>query len=305
MVKYLKEIIMNNQEVEGLLKKVTWAIFSVIAILVMFLLLAIVLKYTTGAIFSPMLYLWLVFWIISLFVFFLYVKRKKQASIINRAHFNFFIFQTIILTVIVHYLGTIESFAAVFYATLIIYAVFLLSEKQSFVITLLCVIFLYGLVLLEYYDIVPHYSLFESTGVYQNADHVAVRLIMILVTFVLLVVVSNRYSKVIKRQSQNILKFQKKLKKTNEELRGKVKELERASVNLEETKETLEIRVRARVKELEELTQNLEGKVKERTKEIQKKVQELEKFQKFSVGRELKMIELKKEIKKMKNNNKK
>ena len=67
----------------------------------------------------------------------------------------------------------------------------------------------------------------------------------------------------------------------------------------------LEIRVKARVKELEELTQNLEEKVRERTKEIQKKVEELEKFQKFSVGRELKMIELKKKIKEIKNNNKK
>jgi len=296
---------MNNQEVESLLKRVGWAIFSIIAVLIMFLLLAVILGYTTKATFSPMLYFWLVFWITSLFSFFIYVKRKKETSIINRAHFNFFVFQTMILTVIVHYLGTIESFAAVFYAALIIYGVFLLSEKQSFIITLLCVIFLYGLVLLEYYDIVPHYSLFESTGVYKNPSHVAIRLIMVLVTFVLLVVVGNRYSKIIKKQSQDILKVQNKLKKTNEELREKVKELESVSVNLEEAKETLEIRVEARVKELEELTQNLEEKVKKRTKEIQKKVQELEKFQKFAVGRELKMIELKKKMKEIKNNNKK
>ncbi|MCP6718394.1 MAG: hypothetical protein KJI70_02550 [Patescibacteria group bacterium] len=294
---------MNNQEVESLLKRVVWAIFSIMAVLIIFLLLAIILRYTTKATFSPMLYFWFVFWITSLFSFFIYVKRKKQVSTINRAHFNFFIFQTMILTIIVHYLGTIESFAAVFYAALIIYGVFLLSEKHSFIITLLCVIFLYGLVLLEYYDVVPHYSLFESTGVYKDPGYVAVRLIIILVTFILLVIVGNRYSKVIKRQSKDILKAQVELKKTNKELKKKVKELESTSVNLEEAKETLEVRVKARVRELEELTQSLEEKVKRRTEEIQKKVQELEKFQKFAVGRELKMIELKKKIKEIENNN--
>jgi len=48
------------------------------------------------------------------------------------------------------------------------------------------------------------------------------------------------------------------------------------------------------------LQENLEKKVKERTKELQEKVEELEKFHKLTVGRELKMIELKKEIKKLK-----
>jgi len=40
----------------------------------------------------------------------------------------------------------------------------------------------------------------------------------------------------------------------------------------------------------------LENRVKKRTKELQEKVQELERFQKLAVGRELKMIELKKAL---------
>lgn len=48
------------------------------------------------------------------------------------------------------------------------------------------------------------------------------------------------------------------------------------------------------------LQENLEEKVKERTKELQKRVRELEKFHELTVGRELKMIELKKEIKNLK-----
>jgi len=54
------------------------------------------------------------------------------------------------------------------------------------------------------------------------------------------------------------------------------------------------------VTEVKALQENLEEKIKERTNELQKRVEELEKFHKLTVGRELKMIELKKEIKKLK-----
>jgi len=76
---------------------------------------------------------------------------------------------------------------------------------------------------------------------------------------------------------------------------------------LEESKTVLEIKVAARTKELRELAESLEEKVKERTKELQektiklqKKVAELEEFHRLTVGRELKMIELKQEIERLK-----
>ena len=66
--------------------------------------------------------------------------------------------------------------------------------------------------------------------------------------------------------------------------------------SLEEAKNTLEVRVKARTKELEELTDTLEQKVEERTRELKKRVEELERIHRLTVDRELKMIELKKEI---------
>ena len=69
---------------------------------------------------------------------------------------------------------------------------------------------------------------------------------------------------------------------------------------LEEAKTILKVKVKARTRELNELAENLEEQVEERTKEIQERVKELEKFHKLTVGRELKMIELKKEVKKLK-----
>jgi len=55
------------------------------------------------------------------------------------------------------------------------------------------------------------------------------------------------------------------------------------------------------ITEIKKFQESLEEQVKERTKELQDKIRELEKFQKITVGRELKMIELKKEIERLKN----
>jgi methyl-accepting chemotaxis protein len=52
-------------------------------------------------------------------------------------------------------------------------------------------------------------------------------------------------------------------------------------------------------KELEDYSKTLEGKVKERTKELEQKNEELERFNKLAVGRELRMIELKKRIREL------
>lgn len=78
------------------------------------------------------------------------------------------------------------------------------------------------------------------------------------------------------------------------------KKVAEATKELQESKMVLEIKVAARTRELRELTEKLEDKVRERTRELEKKILELEKFQKLAVGRELKIIELKKEIEKLK-----
>lgn len=88
----------------------------------------------------------------------------------------------------------------------------------------------------------------------------------------------------------------------------RTRELEKAKHALEEANAVLEIKVKARTKELQDLNEDLEKKIKERTKEIEKskkeiekKVLQLEKWYSLTIGRELKMAELKEELAKYKN----
>ena len=100
----------------------------------------------------------------------------------------------------------------------------------------------------------------------------------------------------------------------SKKVRESIKILTKNERELTEVKKSLEKKVRSRTKELEELTKSLELKVKERTKEIEKKgreleentkrlqekIVEMERFQELSVGREIKMTELKREVEKLK-----
>jgi len=78
-------------------------------------------------------------------------------------------------------------------------------------------------------------------------------------------------------------------------------ELKTSKDAVEESRSVLEVKVLARTRELQEMAKNLEATVQERTKNLQDKIEELERFHRLTVGRETKMVELKEEIKKIKN----
>jgi C4-dicarboxylate-specific signal transduction histidine kinase len=83
------------------------------------------------------------------------------------------------------------------------------------------------------------------------------------------------------------------LKDSSEKLGVMIKE---RTKELEKTKTELEQKVKERTKELEKTKTELEQKVKERTRELEQKVSDLERLNKISIGRELAMVELKKQI---------
>jgi len=92
--------------------------------------------------------------------------------------------------------------------------------------------------------------------------------------------------------------LENKVSERTKDLENKTRELEKAKTGLEE-------QVVKRTQELEKERASLEIKVKERTAELQDKVEELKEFNDLAVGRELKMIELEKEIEQLKREAKK
>lgn len=101
--------------------------------------------------------------------------------------------------------------------------------------------------------------------------------------------------------------FEERLSERTKELKSNTVELKNAKKQLEKANKILEEKIGERTKELRELNQSLEEQVKERTAELKKKTEELEEkiveLQEFSnifVNRENKMVELKNEIKKLK-----
>ncbi|PJC68657.1 hypothetical protein CO015_03250 [candidate division WWE3 bacterium CG_4_8_14_3_um_filter_42_11] len=100
-----------------------------------------------------------------------------------------------------------------------------------------------------------------------------------------------------RRVNERVGQKTEELRELNQKLEEKVGERTR---ELEDAKAVLEVKIEARTRELRELAEGLEGEVERRTKEVYERMKELEKFQRLTIGREFKMVELKEEIKKLK-----
>lgn len=76
-------------------------------------------------------------------------------------------------------------------------------------------------------------------------------------------------------------------------------EVKKKTNELNELNKELDRKVEERTYELRSLSDNLEKQVKDRTKQLNDKVDELERFNRLAVGRELRMVELKKKVREL------
>lgn len=108
----------------------------------------------------------------------------------------------------------------------------------------------------------------------------------------------------LQKNSEDLKIHNKKLKEVSEELKKSKEGLEikvsERTQDLEKNKTELEIKVSERTSQLFDLNKNLEDEVQKRTTELKSKLLELKKFNKIAIGRELRMVELKEEIKRLK-----
>ncbi len=220
---------------------------------------------------------------------YLYLLSKKahKTREVENICLAYLISNTILYTFIIHYMGGVEGMGIILYSFLVIEASIILPIKKSFLVILTAIISFSALGFLEYYKAIPHYEFFlTGPEAYDNLSY-------LLFVIVFGAIFAFNYSGLIARRFSNVYR------KVSDDLNKERMELVKAQSRLKESKDTLEVRVKARTKELEEFSRNLEGEVEQRTKELQEKVKELEKFHKFAVGRELRMTELKEQIKEL------
>ena len=228
-----------------------------------------------------------IFVLTMVFYLYLLIKKVGSQSDLENVCTGYFITNLLLYTFIIHYIGGTEWVGIFIYFFIIIEANIILSRRRGTLITFLAIIFYSSLAYLEYFGIIPHHEFFLSgPNLYRNPSYLSfIILVGAFFGFNYVGLITSNFSNVYRKIS-NIL-------------RGERKELVKVQSQLEEAKTSLEIRVAARTRELRNLTENLEKDVKTRTQEASEKVEELEKFQKFSIGRELKMVELKQRIRKL------
>jgi len=174
-------------------------------------------------------------------------------------------------------------------------------------------------------EVDPNFKYVSIRGIaYDLTDHdllINAQIIPLIITFLITFLFISALALILaKKGTDPILKFTKEIQeiekegfskkidiKTGDEIEILIhsfnnmsKKIAQNYKEIEEQKDVLAIRVEAKTKELKELADGLEKQVKEKTKDLQKRVDELEKFHNATIDRELKMIELKKEITELK-----
>lgn len=215
--------------------------------------------------------------IIGIFNFF--IRKQKKERRIYELNFVHIILDFSFIVFLMHYGGGISWIIPFAYMGALAFAYIVLPRTESFLLTLFLLLIVNGLVVLEYFGFLNHHSVFVTFDIYNNFKYVIATLSAFFGLIISTAITLNFFAGSI-REKNNLLK-------------ERVKEAQ-------EIKDGLEIRVRARKRELEELTKKLDSEAQKKSKELKEKFKELQEINQQTVKRELRMLELKKEIKELK-----
>jgi len=264
---------------EETLRSIKADIRLTLSILVFFIILALFARFILEVAIPFFVFIILSVWALIYFSYNFFIKYQKNREELCNFHFRNNFIDIILLTVIIHYLGGVEWIGGIFYLLVFAWTSNTLSKKKVMALYLSALFFYSTLILLEYFQIIPHRPIFgPSLGYFQNPTYILIQVLSLTAVLFFIIETYGTFSETLRKKQENLIEAQKET---------------------EEARKVLEIRVKARTRELQELAGKQEEIIKERTEEIQGKMREAEVFHKLAVGRELKMIELKKEIKKL------
>ena len=222
----------------------------------------------------------LLIWLSSIFCLEFLIKKQKTASGVTHLYFGHEILELFLMTWIVYNMGGAEGIGAIFYLFIIVYGNIVLSKTKGLILSTIASFFYLSLVFLEYSGFLPFREFFPiEVSLYKDPVYLITTTPFILFAFYLIGLAASSFTDLLKKRTM---------------------ELEKTKEALEEVKTILEVKVKARTHELEELAAKREEIVEEKTRELREKVEELERFHRLAVGRELKMMELKAEMEKLK-----
>ena len=173
--------------------------------LISFLILINVLRFGVKAPIPNAVSFLLVVWFLTSFIFAYLIKRQWAVSKVESIHLGYFILEVLILTFIVHYIGAVEWIGAVFYIFTIVYANIHMSKGKGLIVGLTVIICYISLVLLEYYGVIPHKTIFHlASGHYQDTTYVITTLAALVGFLILIAYTCNIFTEMLKQESQKL-----------------------------------------------------------------------------------------------------
>lgn len=255
-----------------------------VIILVVYILAMLILKEGFGTPFSYIAFLAISFMILSSLPLMFYLDHFfPRGKTILTVNFFYVMLDLLCLTIVFYYIGGITWLGFIFYSFYLVLNFMTFPRKQAFFLTI-WVLFLYlGLVLFQYFQIFPFFSLFLPGS--QTSFHflyVITTVIAYIATLILIAYYTRGFYQLYFSKALEFQKVKEILEKENASLEKRV---ESRKKELTKEKETLQERIERRKKELEQ---------KEMT--FRERAEELERFKKIVLGREEKLEELQKEL---------
>lgn len=197
---------------------------------------------------SVVISFWRMVWLVSIFyimdiiffLYYLYVEKTNSYRHVQIISFSQIIFEVLILTFIMHYLGGISSVATVFYFLPIVYSSFLFGAVGSIFTALASVLIMNALVLAEHFGFLPHVYFYASLPAEFTDLSIALTKASTISLFYILVGVYSGYgSKLLFKREESLSEKTDQLEVKTNLLLGREQKLSETNSQLEEEKKKI------------------------------------------------------------------